>query len=145
MILNIKPAARYQIEDICVLSDAHGREFFEESMRSGLLTAVVTCDRAVKGVCVCRSSPIPDGCEITALFIEQERRGKGIGRKLLSYALREMRAQRFTRAFIWLDENNSEAAGFLTHFGFTFDGKERKAPSPDGSAMISEMRFRIDI
>ena len=145
MILNIKPAARYQTEDICALADACDRDFFEESMRGGLLTAVVTCDRTVKGVCVCSGSPIPDGCEITVLFIDKEQRRKGIGRKLLSYALREMRSQRFTRAFIWIDENNTDAAGFITRFGFSFDGKERKVPSPDGSGMISEMRFRIDI
>ncbi len=145
MILNIKPAARYQIEDICALADTHGREFFEESMRSGLLTAIVTCDRNVKGVCVCAGSPIPDGCEITALFVDEEQRGKGIGRKLLSYALREMRSQRFKSAFIWLDEENTAAAGFLTQFCFSGDGKERKAPSADGSRMVSEMRYRIDI
>lgn len=145
MILNIKPAARYQIDDICALEDTHGRDFFEDGMRNGLLTAVVTCDRTVKGVCVCNSSPIPDGCEITALFVDKEHRGKGIGRKLLSYALREMRSQRFRSAFIWLDEENTDAAAFLTQFGFSDDGKERKAPSADGLRMIAEMRYHIDI
>lgn len=111
-------------------------------MEQALCTAAVTVDKAVKGVCVCSPSLIPDSCEISLLCIEENHRGTGLGRKLLSHTLRNMRSLRIRTAFLWVNENNSAAVSFFTGFGFTPDGKRR--PSRNG-ASGEELRFRIDI
>ena len=111
-------------------------------MEQALCTAAVTVDKAVKGVCVCSPSLIPDSCEISLLCIEQEYRRKGLGRKLLSHALRNMRSLRIRTAFLWVNENNSAAISFFTEFGFTPDGKRR--PSHNGMHG-EELRYKIDI
>ena len=71
MILNIKPAVPPQIgEIIAAYASSVGvfaeecadmAEFFAKSIKNSLLTAVITCDRVVRGVVVCEKSPIPEG------------------------------------------------------------------------------------
>ena len=111
-------------------------------MEQSLCTAAVTVDKAVKGVCVCSPSLIPDSCEISLLCIEQEHRRTGLGRKLLSHALRNMRSLRIRTAFLWVNENNSAAVSFFTGFGFIPDGRRR--PSHNGFSG-EELRLKIDI
>lgn len=149
MILNIKAAVRSQIPEMLEAmrsscgSGVFTEEYLEGCIDSALLTAVITWDGTVRGVCVCCASPIPDGCEITALYIAEGFKGRGLGRKLLSHALREMRAQRYRKAFLWIDEGNVPAVGFFKKFGFEPDGKRRQsAPEAEGSC---EQRLRIDI
>ena len=111
-------------------------------MEQSLCTAAVTVNKAVKGVCVCSPSLIPDSCEIYLLCIAQENRRTGLGRKLLSHALRNMRSLRMHTAFLWVNENNTSAVSFLTEFGFAPDGKRR--PSHNGT-YGEELRYKIDI
>ena len=117
-------------------------QYFHESMRYALLTAVVTCDRTIRGVCVCKTSLIPDACEVEVICIADGYRREGLGRKLLSHALRSMRTLKLKSAFIWVDERNTEAVGFFTRFGFLPDGK-RRISHIDRKG--EEIRFRIDI
>ena len=147
MILNIKPATKTQIKEINELMNRCHDAFYDEDsilelMRGSLLAATVVCDKTVRGFCVCESTPIPDGCEITALYIDDEYRGIGLGRKLLSFALREMRARHIRAAFLWVDEKNTRAASFFERIGFEADGKQRHNIGADD---VYEKRYRIDI
>lgn len=152
MILNIKPAVPSQIGEIAAayassvgLSEeecAEKTEYLEQGIYSSLLTAVITCDKVVRGVVVCESSPIPEGCEITAVNIAGEFQRKGFGRKLLFFALREMRAKGFRSAFLWIKEGNAAAERFVKKIGFIPDGKRRASGEHNGSC---ELRYRIDI
>lgn len=128
------------------ISDNEGAQYDDERIsaliKDSLFAATVVCDKTVRGFCVLESTPIPDGCEITALYIADGYRGIGLGRKLLSFALREMRARRVKAAFLWLDENNTRAADFFKKIGFEADGKLRHSiGGKDGY----ERRYRIDI
>ena len=116
--------------------------YFQECMRYALLTAVVTCDRTIRGVCVCKTSLIPDACEVEVICIEQGYRQSGLGRKLLSHALRAMRTLKLKSAFIWVDRRNADAISFFTRFGFRPDGKSRVSQTDRKG---EEIRFRIDI
>lgn len=109
--------------------------YYRDCMKQALLTAVVYCDKTVRGVCVCKRSMIPDSCEIDSICIEDGFRRKGLGKKLLAHSLRNMRSLRIRTAYIWVDDSNSEAAAFLAAFGFTPDGKRHSGGS----------RFKIDI
>ena len=151
MVINIQNVLRTTHLDHPALASATCRwdyisllDYYDylHCMEQALCTAAVTVDKAVKGVCVCSQSQIPDSCEIYLLCIEQEHRRKGLGRKLLSHALRNMRSLRIRTAFLWVNENNSAAIGFFTGFGFTPDGKRR--PSRIGIPG-EELRFKIDI
>lgn len=154
MILNIKTAVKSQADDIakvlasCLAADSekmksYGSDFPRECIRNSLLAATITCDKIVRGVCVCEVSPVPDGCEITALYIEDGFRGMGLGRKLLAHSLREMRAHRMKTAFIWVDERSLRVAAFLKRFGFQQDGKSRRMLGINED--YNELRYRIDI
>lgn len=152
MILNIKPAVPSQIGEIIAAyasssgvsaeECAEAAKYFAEKIESALLTAVITCDRVVRGVVVCESSPIPEGCEIISVNIAEEYKGKGFGRKLLFFALREMRAVGRKSAFLWVKEGSTAAERFVKKIGFVPDGKRRASAAQDGSC---ELRYRIDI
>ncbi len=92
-------------------------------------------------MCLCDSTPIPDGCEIGLIYIADGFRSIGFGRKLLSYSLREMRAQKRKTAFLWPDEYYTDAARFFKRIGFIKDGKRRLVAAGEGF----EERYRIDI
>ena len=159
MIINIKSPVRAQIPEIiaAVQSSIASEELLarvinlpecltdntELLVNRSLVTAVVTCDKTVRGVCVCEDSQIPDGCEITALFIADGFQGNGLGRKLLSHALREIRAKNCRAAYLWVDEKNTRAIGFLKKFGFFSNGKIRS--NLNSAADSRELRFQIDI
>lgn len=113
----------------------HDLYYYRDCMKHELLTAVVTCDKAVRGVCVCKRSLIPDSCEIDSLCIDADFRRKGLGRKLLAHSLRNMRSLHIKTAYLWVGEKNSIAMEFFTVFGFKPDGKRRGG----------EVRLKIDI
>lgn len=152
MILNIKPAVPSQIGEIAAAyassagisaeNCADKAEFLKHSIENALLTAVITCDRVVRGVVVCEKSPIPESCEITAVNITEEYKRMGFGRKLLFFALREMRAKGFKSAFIWVKEGNAAAERFIKKIGFIPDGKRRGNEEQNGEFTL---RYRIDI
>ncbi len=151
MVINIANATRtsqYSPVDMekCAASSSYtsgyDAKYFRESMNHALLTAVVTCDKAVRGVCVCKNSLIPDSCEVEMISISELYRSSGLGRKLLSHALRNMRTLKFRTAFIWVNEHNTQAVRFFTRFGFTPDGKSRVSRE---RAQGEEVRLRIDI
>lgn len=51
--------------------------------------------------------------KIEALFIDPAWRGKGVGRKLVEYAIKEMDAE-----LVDVNEQNEQALGFYEHLGF---------------------------
>ena len=69
-------------------------------------------------------------------------RSTGLGRKLLSYALREARGMRYKAVFLWVRDNNKRAEKFFRRIGFEPDGK-RRLIDPDTDTY--ELRYRIDI
>ncbi len=148
MILSIKPAVRSHISEIVDIFETDKREIFDKYyfgnciLRSTLISVMI-CDKVVRGVVVCNESKIPDACEISALYISKDFQRIGFGKKLLSHALREMRAKRYRAAYLWVNEKNNAADSFFTAFGFEYDGKLRRdSECNDGS---NEKRYRIDI
>ena len=111
-------------------------------MKQALLTAVVTCDKTVRGVCVCKSSMIPDSCVIDSICIEDDFRRKGLGRKLLAHSLRNMRSFKIKTAFLWVNEYDGDSLAFFRNFGFEPDGKRR---SSQNGLPGEELRCKIDI
>lgn len=119
-----------------------GEDFFREAAADAFVCEI-TCDKVIRGTCVCRDMLIPDSCEVELLCIDEEYKGRGLARKLLSHALRNMRSRQYRAAFVWVNENDENALGFFRHFGFTDDGRRRK--SRIGNDIADELRLRIDI
>lgn len=116
--------------------------YYCDCMKQALLTAVVTCDKTVRGVCVCKSSMIPDSCVIDSICIEDDFRRKGLGRKLLAHSLRNMRSLKIKTAFLWVNEYDGDSLAFFRNFGFEPDGKRR---SSQNGLPGEELRCKIDI
>ena len=151
MIINIQNISHNSQMSPGLLADIAGtgeytRHFdadrFSACIKQALLVAVVTCDKRHEGVCVCTKSLIPDSCEIDMICVGDGFRSKGLGRKLLSHSLRNMRGMKMQNAFLWVNENNSEALRFFAEFGFQPDGKRRTSKS---GMPGEELRMKIDI
>ncbi len=56
--------------------------------------------------------------KIEMLFVDNSSRGMGIGKKLLIFAVNELKADK-----IDVNEQNKQAVGFYTHLGFTVVGR----------------------
>lgn len=54
-----------------------------------------------------------DGQTLAMLFIAPEKRGRGLGRKLLAYGMREYAVRE-----VGVNEQNPQAKGFYEHMGF---------------------------
>lgn len=115
-------------------------EYFRSSAKERFMSEV-TVDKVTRGVCVCSDSMIPDSCEIEVLCIKSGFKRSGLARKLLSHALRNMRALRYKRAFVWVNSRNTEAVSFFEKFGFAADGKTRSGRYSAGE----EQRLWINI
>ncbi len=70
-----------------------------------------------------------DGDNIEMLFVENESRGTGVGKKLLDYAISKLKACK-----VDVNEQNKQALDFYYHFGFKevdrseFDGEGKAYP-----------------
>lgn len=151
MIINIQNVLRTsQLSPAVLAGIAHTGEntahldvyYYCDCMKQALLTSVVTCDKTPRGVCVCRSSMIPDSCVIDSICIEDCFRRKGLGRKLLAHSLRNMRSLKIKTAYLWVNENDADSLNFFRDFGFEPDGKRR---SSQNGKPGEEIRCKIDI
>ena len=61
---------------------------------------------------------------IEMLFVRPEAFGKGIGKKLLQFAITEMKATE-----LYVNEENPPAIGFYQHFGFKIVARSETDPS----------------
>lgn len=151
MIINIQNVLRTsQLSPAVLAAIAHTGDntdhldvyYYRDCMKQALLTAVVTCDKTARGVCVCRSSMIPDSCVIDSICIEEGFRRMGLGRKLLAHSLRNMRSLKIRTAYLWVNENDVDSLAFFRDFGFEPDGRRR---SSQNGKPGEELRCKIDI
>lgn len=148
-IENVTASAKFSGYDYSVCSKIAGESkftsrldcnYFRQSAKERFMSEI-TVDRETRGVCVCSNSMIPDSCEVEILCIDEGFKRSGLGRKLLSHALRNMRTLRYKKAFLWVNSRNTEAVSFFIKFGFAADGKTRSAIDSGGE----EQRLWIEI
>lgn len=61
------------------------------------------------------------GDALQMLFVDAKMRGKGIGKKLMDYALQEKRVRT-----VDVNEQNEQALGFYKHVGFVITGRSER-------------------
>lgn len=67
----------------------------------------------------------PDEVEICDFYVEPVFQGTGIGRELIEHFIREAKAEKKKRIFLWVIKDNLAARTFYELNGFEADGKEK--------------------
>lgn len=81
--------------------------------------------------------------EIISIYLLPEYVGKGCGRQLMERALSELRKQGYTKAFLWVLEENHRARAFYEKIGFVLSDKsiESNIVGKD----LKEVSYTIDL
>lgn len=87
-----------------------------------------------------RDEDLPEGYgEVISLYLRPVFWGKGLGNKLLTAALEELRNRGFTRAMLWTFRDNERARRAYLRAGFTPDGAEKEIEV--GGEALPALRF----
>jgi ribosomal protein S18 acetylase RimI-like enzyme len=83
----------------------------------------------------------PNTAEVSAIYVNPEQWGKGIGRALLAASLDRVQKCEFDEITLWVLEVNRRARDFYQSFGFTEDGAT-KADDQGQGFVVRELRYR---
>ncbi|MCL2003243.1 MAG: GNAT family N-acetyltransferase [Oscillospiraceae bacterium] len=73
-----------------------------------------------------RDEDKPNAGEIIGIYLLEGFWGKGYGRKMLDFALKELKMTGYSEALIWVLEGNHRARRFYEKCGFIFDGAKKE-------------------
>ncbi len=91
------------------------------------------------------TDPIADG-EIVELTVDPEHTRHGHGSRLVQACAETLKADRFTRALVWLASTDDVRRSFLTEAGFSPDGAHRELDlHGDGSVRVKQVRLHADL
>ena len=69
-----------------------------------------------------RDEDKPDAGEIAAMYLIDAYWGKGYGRQMMDFSIRELKRIGYDEVFIWVLETNGRGRRFYERCGFAFDG-----------------------
>jgi RimJ/RimL family protein N-acetyltransferase len=78
--------------------------------------------------CDSRDPDRPDDCEIVAIYAVPEYWNTGVGRQMMTFALRRIKDLNYENVLLWVFKENARARRFYEKFGFISDGTEKPAP-----------------
>jgi ribosomal protein S18 acetylase RimI-like enzyme len=111
------------------------------SLERNLVTGFAVTGPATDPDC----DPIADG-EITDLTIDPHKRHAGHGSRLMQAGIDTLKADRFSRAVIWLPAADDETRAFLTAAGWAPDGAHRTLDlTGDGSVQVKQVRLHTAV
>jgi RimJ/RimL family protein N-acetyltransferase len=120
-------------------------EMFEKMIPSGRGHFYIAWDGDVPcGLCSfgnSRDTDMPDYAEIIAIYALQDYWGKGVGKKLLKFALSEIKRLEYKKVMLWVFEQNARARRFYEKYGFIVDGTTKDS----GFANAKEVRYRREL
>lgn len=91
------------------------------------------------------SDPVADG-EVSEFAIDPEQTRLGHGSRLLQACADTLRADKFTRAVLWLSSTDEILRGFLIDAGWAPDGAHRELDlHGDGSVTVKQVRLHTDL
>lgn len=89
--------------------------------------------------------PVADA-ELAELAVDPDRRGEGHGSRLLQAAVDTLRADRFTRAVLWVVSTDDALRTFLTDAGWAADGAHRELDLDGaGGTRVRQVRLHTDL
>ncbi len=91
------------------------------------------------------TDPVADG-EIVELTVDPETTRQGHGSRLVQACAETLRADKFSRALVWLASTDDVRRAFLTEAGFAPDGAHRELDlHGDGSVRVKQVRLHADL
>lgn len=125
--------------------EQHRRSLAEP--REGWRTWVVEDDGAPVGFAVTGPSEDADAndrtAEIYAIYLEPDKVGTGVGRRLFEHAIEDLRSRGFDAATLWVLETNARARRFYEVAGWQTDGTVTSERVD--CEMRPTVRYRIDL
>lgn len=120
------------------------------SAPDGAMTVIVAEDRLtgrLLGFCsVCPQRHLtpgdaaqPPAAELYTMYVDGDKLGRGIGRRLMAAAEERMRAMGFIRGVLWMLADNAPARAFYERMGWRPDGETRSVRY--GDRLVAEMRL----
>jgi GNAT superfamily N-acetyltransferase len=89
--------------------------------------------------------PVADG-ELLELVVDPEHTRHGHGSRLLQACADTLRADRFTRAVMWLNSTDDVRRGFVAGSGWAPDGAHRELDLfGDGAVRVKQVRLHTDL
>ena len=79
--------------------------------------------------------------EVFAIYLVPEAIGRGLGRRLFTHAVDDLRARRLEPVVVWVFEANAGARRFYEAAGFRPDGGRQ--PIDFGEVALPEIRYRL--
>jgi ribosomal protein S18 acetylase RimI-like enzyme len=114
---------------------------------SGVSTLVAVRRAKVVGFALTNRSRDDDAApgtgEVSALYVDPDSVGQGVGRLLLAHAVRDLAEQGCTRATLWVLESNARARRFYEIAGWRPDGAAKTEVRPGGR--LHEVRYARDL
>ncbi len=120
-----------------------------QDARNRVLVALERQD--VRGFAVTAPSPDPDSDpvadgEIAEFVVHPSHQRAGHGSRLLQACVDTLRADRFTRATMWLNAADDVRRAFVTDTGWAADGAHRELDlDGDGRVRIKQVRLHTDL
>lgn len=91
------------------------------------------------------ADPVVDG-EVSELTVDPGHTRHGHGSRLLQACVDTLRADRFTRATLWLNSDDDARRGFVTAAGWAPDGAHRELDlRGDGEVLVKQVRLHTDV
>ncbi|MDQ4008600.1 MAG: GNAT family N-acetyltransferase [Actinomycetota bacterium] len=91
------------------------------------------------------ADPARDG-QVAEFVVDPEHRRAGHGSRLLQACADTLRADRFSRATLWVTSTDDAVRGFLTEAGWAPDGAHRELDlTGDGSTLVKQVRLHTDL
>ena len=81
--------------------------------------------------------------ELYAIYLEPDRVGTGVGRRLFEHAVEDLRARGFTTATLWVLETNERTRRFYQIAGWRLDGSV--SSERVDCEMRPTVRYRVDL
>ncbi len=110
-------------------------------------TLVADDGGAILGFCTVGTSHEPDASEQTghlyAIYLDPAVQGKGIGSALLDEGVRQLQAEGFTHATLWVLASNAPTIAFYEHKGWAADGATKRELWND--VPLDVVRYAIDL
>lgn len=91
------------------------------------------------------ADPVADG-EISELTVDPDHTRQGHGSRLLHACADTLRADRFTRAVMWLNSTDDALRAFVSAAGWAPDGAHRELDLyGDGTVLVKQVRLHTDL
>lgn len=105
----------------------------------------------VRGFAITSPCPDPDADqiadgEVSELTVDPGHTRQGHGSRLIQACADTLRADRFTRAVLWLNSQDDARRGFVTAAGWAPDGAHRELDlRGDGEVLVKQVRLHTDL